>query len=79
MKTRLTMLLFAAAVAVASVSCSAFTAPEDPVTGIRQDTPEDWSKEAPNPLDTPETVYRTPPAYGHWGPFGEAPAAWRSF
>jgi hypothetical protein len=34
---------------LALASCSAFTAPKDPVTGIRQDAPTEWT-DTPNPL-----------------------------
>lgn len=48
--------------ALALASCSAFTAPKDPVTGIRQDIPRDeagnklWSDEV-NPLNIPGNNY----------------------
>jgi hypothetical protein len=47
-------------------SCCAFTAPRDPVTGIRQDAPVEWVG-SPNPLDTPEAGVVKPPSEGNFG------------
>ena len=51
---------------LALASCRAFTAPKDPITGIRQDAPAEW-KDTPNPLDTPETVTGPPASEGSFG------------
>ena len=66
---------FAAAVALTAclnllTSCTAFTAPVDPETGLRQDAPADLD-DTPNPLDTPETTVRRPEAMGRFGPHSE--------
>lgn len=62
-----TMRTTALLLALLLASCSAFTAPKDPVTGIRQDAPPEWQG-SPNPLDTPETYDRVPPSHGNFGP-----------
>ncbi len=54
----------------ALASCSAFTAPADPVTGIRLDAPADWDG-TPNPLDTPATTVKRPESMGRFGPHSE--------
>ena len=61
MKTITAIAIFALA------SCSAFTAPKDPVTGIRQDAPAEWA-DTPNPLDFPDgPVHTCPPSEGNFG------------
>lgn len=60
MKTLLAIACFAL------VSCSAFAAPQDPVTGIRQDAPAEWAG-TPNPLDTPEALIARPESAGRFG------------
>ncbi len=52
--------------ALALASCSAFTAPKDPITGIRMDAPPEWA-DTPNPLDTPEFTHTCPPSEGSFG------------
>ena len=52
MKPLFTYAFLAAYVLWTLVSCTAFTAPKDPATGIRQDAPTSWQGQ-PNPLDTP--------------------------
>lgn len=50
-----------------AVSCSAFTAPKDPVTGIRQDAPDHWDPRfdpAVTPAGDPPL---TPLAEGRFG------------
>lgn len=49
-----------------AVSCTAFTAPRDPITGIRQDAPEEWA-DTPNPLDTPGIYGYSPASEGVFG------------
>jgi len=53
---------------LALASCTAFTAPRDPVTGIRQDAPVSWSS-TPNPLDFPAGGFPDwcPISEGHFG------------
>lgn len=48
------------------VSCATVVAPKDPVTGIRQDAPEEWGG-TPNPLDTPEATTGPPVSEGQFG------------
>ena len=60
MKTTLAIIILALA------SCTAFTAPKDPVTGIRQDAPTSWQG-TPNPLDTPATNWKPLPSEGNFG------------
>lgn len=55
---------------LALASCSAFTAPRDPVTGIRHDAPVEWT-DTPNPLDTPETFVVRSESMGRFGPHSE--------
>ena len=52
MKSTLTYTFLAAYVLWTLVSCSAFTATKDPITGIRMDAPAEW-QDTPNPLDSP--------------------------
>ena len=66
MKPLLTYAFLAAYVLWTLVSCTAFTAPKDPVTGIRQDAPAEWLN-GPNPLDTPEVEEFVIPSEGHFG------------
>lgn len=70
MKSILTYAFLAAYVLWTLVSCTAFTAPKDPVTGIRKDAPPEWQG-TPDPLDTPETFVVRPPAMGRFGPHSE--------
>jgi hypothetical protein len=74
MKKRLAYLaaaLLMTAAFTSLTSCTAFTAPVDPETGIRQDAPADWAG-TPNPLDTPETEeVAPPPSMGRFGPHSE--------
>ena len=51
---------------LALAACSAFTAPKDPVTGIRQDALEHWAG-TPNPLDTPGIYGYSPASEGVFG------------
>ena len=52
---------------LALASCAAFTAPKDPVTGIRQDAPAEWA-DTPNPLDFPDgPVLQCPVSEGNFG------------
>lgn len=53
-------------IALALVSCTAFTAPKDATTGIRQDAPPEWAN-TPNPLDTPTYSFSCPPSEGRFG------------
>jgi len=46
--------------------CTAFTAPRDPVTGIRQDASEHWDG-TPNSLDTPGIYGYSPASEGVFG------------
>ena len=55
---------------LALTGCSAFTAPKDPVTGIRQDAPPEWAG-TPNPLDTPKVPKSAPESMGRFGPHSE--------
>lgn len=65
------MKLSALLLALALASCSAFTAPKDPGTGIRQDAPPEW-KNTSNPLDVPAGQLPTrPPSMGRFGPHSE--------
>ena len=66
MKSLLTYAFLAAYVLWTLVSCTAFTAPKDPVTGIRQDAPAEWL-DTPNPLDTPVAEEFVIPSEGHFG------------
>ena len=67
MKPILTYAFLAAYVLWTLVSCSAFTSPRDPVTGIRQDAPAEWSDT--DPLNTPVGTDDTPPpSHGTFGP-----------
>lgn len=57
--------------ALALASCSAFTAPKDPITGIHQDAPPEWAG-TPNPLDVPVGAkIAKHPALGRMGPHSE--------
>jgi len=52
---------------LAFASCTAFTAPKDPSTGIRMDAPVSWSG-TPDPLSAPGPHFtRTPLAEGRFG------------
>lgn len=64
--------------ALALASCTAFTAPKDQVTGIRQDAPPEWAG-TPDPRETPAVDIVEPTANGYWGPFGAAPLKHRNF
>ena len=67
MKSLLTYAFLAACVLWTLVSCTAFTAPKDPVTGIRQDAPPHW-RGTPDPRDEPAgNPVRTPPSEGRFG------------
>lgn len=54
------------AIFTALFSCSTFTAPKDPVTGIRQDAPPEWQG-TPNPLDSPAAPDTKPASEGNFG------------
>ena len=66
MKSKLRIFSAVAICLAALSSCTAFTAPPDPQTGIRQDVPASWD-DTPNPLDTPAVATRTPIAEGRFG------------
>lgn len=75
MKTTIHILILAALVLWTMVSCTAFTAPRDPVTGIRQDAPPEWDGTR-NPLDFPRGEHSVPettppPSMGNFGPHSE--------
>lgn len=72
------MKLTALILAIAATSCATFTAPRDPVTGIRQDAPTEWAG-TPDPRETPAVDIAEPTANGYWGPFGTAPIEHRNF
>lgn len=61
------MKMLLALITLALASCSAFTAPKDPATGIRQDAPEGWDSSF-DPRNEPAGLLpRTPIAEGRFG------------
>lgn len=46
-------------------ACQSFTAPRDPVSGLRQDAPDAWQG-TPDPLDSPQVTTPRPEAMGRF-------------